>query len=107
MSSPQKDKVECVGTLLVSSHDMQELSDAPTPSFADVHVPRPSFPEVYLKKRVTAGTLLVSSTALNSSEEETVPKQDGLDTSPTLRKRITARLNGPAPDDSEVDTWAD
>ena len=115
MSSPhhQKDRVECVGSLLVSSQDMQELSDAPTPSFSDVHIPTPSsLPEVYLKKRVTAGTLLVSSADLNSPErhqEEAVPKQqDGPDTaSPTLRKRITNHLNGPAPADSEVDTWAD
>ena len=107
MSSPhQKDKVECVGSLRVSSQDMQELSDAPTPSFSGRHIP---LPEVFLQKRVSAGTLLVPSADLNSPEhEEPVPKQqDGPDTSPTLRKRITERLNGPAPADSEVDTWAD
>jgi hypothetical protein len=86
---------------------MQELSDAPTPSFSYVDISTPSFPEVYLKNRVTAGTLLVSSTDLKSPKEEPVPKQDGPDTSPTLRNRITNHLNGPAPANSEADTWAD
>jgi hypothetical protein len=103
MPSPQKDKVECVGSLLVSTHDVQDLSDAP-----EVHIP--SFPEGNLKRRVTAGTLLVSSTDLKTpAGEESDPKQDGPDTSgaTTLRKRITNRLNGPAPEDSEADSWAD
>jgi hypothetical protein len=108
MSPPQKDVVECVGTLLVSSHDVQELSDVPTPSLlSEAHIPTPSFPDVYLKKRVSAGTLLVSPKDLKSPEEKPVPKQDDGDTSSTLRKRITNRLTGPAPPDSEVDTWAD
>lgn len=82
MPNATNDKVECVGTLLVHSSDVQELSDAPAPHL----------PEVNLQKRVTAGTLLLPPEDMDSPPKEA--KDVG---SPSLQRRITERLNGPAP----------
>ena len=71
---------ECVGTLLVHPQDVQELSS------------------VKVAKRPTVGTLLVPSQDLQELTES--PPS-------TLRRRITDRMNGPAPKDEDADTWAD
>jgi hypothetical protein len=114
MSSP--DKVECVGTLLLHSSDLQEPLSSTRPQASDecvgsllVHqsdmqeLSQEMEPkrEMNLQKRVSAGTLLVSSSDLRSEPaREESPKG-------SLRRRITDRLNSPAPKDEEADTWAD
>lgn len=113
-----QDTIESVGTLLVHSKDMQELSSI-TP-FSDecvgsllVHqadvqelgeMPTPEVPEVNLKKRVSAGTLLVPTSDLRSPQQQ---NNQGTPPKASLARRITDRLNGPAPRDEEADSWAD
>ena len=112
MSNP--DRIECVGTLLVHSKDVQELS-VPVPATRDecvgsllVHqsdvqevsaAEDPGF-AVNLQKRVSAGTLLVPSSDLQSPQQDSAPQG-------SLRRRITDRLNGPPPKDDEADKWVD
>ena len=77
-------KKECVGSLLVPTSDVQELSESTATK---------------LQKRVTAvGTLLIPDNDLWSTDPEQVN---------SLQRRITNKLTGPAPPDSEADTWAD
>ena len=97
--------VECVGSLLVHTSDMQELSDHNA-------VQAELLPAVNLQKRVTAvGTLLVNQNDLDSSSgsgsgSNNNPNAEEND-SPSIVRRITKALQGPAPDDAEADTWAD
>ena len=76
----------CVGSLLVPSSDVQELT------------------QVKLKKRATVpvGTLLVPPQDLSSSSD-----RDGELPATSLQRRITNKLTGPAPPDSEAESWAD
>ena len=95
-SMAKEETMECVGSLLVPAHDVQELSDIPSPVAA-----------VNLKKRGTAvGTLMVPSNDL-SSTKEAAARADGSSQMSSLQRRITDKLMGPPPDDSEADTWAD
>jgi hypothetical protein len=94
--SKNHDEVECVGTLLVHSSDVKELSDRPSDSL--------SLPTVNLSKRVTAGTLLVMPDDLRSPEQHDSPNNDA---GVSIQKRLHNTLNGPPPADSEADTWAD
>jgi hypothetical protein len=88
---------ECVGTLLIPSTDLQELSHTSSPkSFA------PGL--VNIKKRVTVGSLMVQSSDLNTTPQDNTLPESSVK---TLQRRITKRLQGPAPDDSEADSWAD
>lgn len=82
--TPIADKVECVGSLLLHTKDIQELSEAPAPHL----------PEVNIKKRVTE--LLVAKGDGTVSKESQVA-------SPSLRRRITDRLNGPATPTEEIE----
>mmetsp|Transcript_2058 Transcript_2058/g.3095 ORF Transcript_2058/g.3095 Transcript_2058/m.3095 type:complete len:92 (-) Transcript_2058:176-451(-) len=79
---------ESVGTLLAPTSDLNELS--------------PNQPKVRLQKRVTVGTLLVSDSDLKTATELDVEAPRS-----TLIRRITERLQGPAPDDDKVEYWAD
>jgi hypothetical protein len=79
------DNKECVGTLLVNTKDVQELSDAPALHFPEV---------VNLKKRMT-GTLMV-----NAEDLATHKAEPG---TPTLARRVTERLQGPAPPVEETE----
>ena len=74
------DKVECVGTLLVHTSDVQELSEAPAPHL----------PEVNIKKRVTE---------MLGLKDEAAKQEKG----PSLQRRITDRLNGPATPTEEIE----
>jgi hypothetical protein len=69
ITSPRVPK-ECVGSLLLPTSDLQELS------------------EVKFQRRVTVGTLL------------TLPVQN-------MQRRVTRKLQGPPPPDSEAESWAD
>lgn len=82
--TPDTEKVECVGTLLVHSSDVQELSDAPAPHL----------PEVNLKKRMTE--------FLGGKEDPAAPKEEKAP-GPSLRRRITDRMNGPATPTEEIE----
>ena len=82
---------ECVGSLLVDSKDIQELGSSPMMAS--------SFTQVNLQKRVTVGTLLVPPDDLKTTHEES--------SSPSLARRVTERLQGPPPDDADTDMWAD
>jgi hypothetical protein len=87
---------ECVGTLLIPSTDLQELSNTPSS--------KSSAGLVSIKKRVTVGSLLVQTSDLNTTvQDNTLPESSVK----ILRRRITKSLQGPAPDDSEADSWAD
>ena len=69
LSSSSSPKTECVGSMLVQSSDMQELSDSsPNPHFPDMHLPA-----INLQKRVTVGTLLVQQDDLETHHNK---KQD-------------------------------
>jgi hypothetical protein len=76
--------------------DLQELSSTSSPkSPAGL---------VNIKKRVTVGSLLVQSSDLNTTPQDKPLPESSVK---TLRRRITKHLQGPAPDDSEADSWAD
>eukprot|EP00547_Thalassionema_nitzschioides_P006126 CAMPEP_0194214618 /NCGR_PEP_ID=MMETSP0156-20130528/15936_1 /TAXON_ID=33649 /ORGANISM="Thalassionema nitzschioides, Strain L26-B" /LENGTH=78 /DNA_ID=CAMNT_0038942919 /DNA_START=113 /DNA_END=349 /DNA_ORIENTATION=+ len=75
-----QDKVECVGSLLVHSSDLQELSSTALAS--------PECAE------------LIEQRKLQVKPEHKAPKV-------SLRRRITEKMAGPAPKDEEADTWAD
>ena len=103
MSNP--DQVECVGTLLVHSSDVQELSE-----ISNTQANKESF-GANLQRRVTVGTLLVPSSDLKSPEEkdEEHSKEASPMASMTMRitRRITDKLNSQAPPDEDCDNWAD
>jgi hypothetical protein len=90
------DEVECVGSLLVHSSDVKELSEKASESFF--------VPTVNLRQRVTAGTLLVKPDDLRSPDRNASDNAEGGD---SIQKRLTNTLSGPPPADSEVDSWAD
>ncbi|KAG7354056.1 hypothetical protein IV203_003412 [Nitzschia inconspicua] len=92
-AATNNDVVECVGSLLVHTSDVQELSSMSVAS---------TLPTVNLRQRVTAGTLLVKSDDLRSPDQER-----NTENNVSFRKRLTKRLNGPAPADEEADSWAD
>ena len=89
------DKVECVGSLLVHSTDVQELSQMKEASMKD--------------KVECVGSLLVHSTDMQElmMEDQAAKQAEDMTDSPSLVRRITKQLQGPAPDDAEVETWAD
>ena len=97
MSNP--DQVECVGTLLVHSSDVQELS-ANTKTIEESSASN-------LQRRVTAGTLLVPSSDLRSPVEKQEEHHDESSPKGSLRRRITEKLTSPAPPDEDADNWAD
>jgi hypothetical protein len=117
MSNTNSDRTECVGTLLVHSSDLQELSEAiknddpvecvgsllvHSSNIQELSEGASMLPAVNLRQRVTAGTLLVKSDDLRSPEDNHT--QQGV----SIQKRlITNKLNGPAPSDEEADSWAD
>jgi hypothetical protein len=86
-----QEQVECVGSLLVHTSDVQELTDL-----------APGLPEVNLQKRVTVGTLLVTQSDLESPKEDTLKEKVV-----SIQRSATKRMTGPAPGDDESDTWAD
>lgn len=103
--TPEKETMECVGSLLVRAHDVQELSEVPSS----------------LRKRVTAevGTLMIPHNVL-SSHSSSIPHQTGFDSNAakaatdgsnsqfsSLQRRLADKLMGPPPDDADADTWAD
>lgn len=105
----REETMECVGSLLVSAHDVQELSKVPS-AFS------PQAARSTLKERGTAvgtlvGTLMVTSDAFSP----TTPTADGghgqdsvsKGCISSLQRRITQKLMGPPPHDAEADTWAD
>ena len=106
-----KETLECVGTLLVPAHDVQELSDVPS-TFS------PQAAAVNLKKRGTAvGTLMVPFKVVLPHN---IPKKghagDGAASTGTdstssqlssLQRKLTDKMTGPPPDDAEADSWAD
>lgn len=103
--TPENETMECVGSLLVRAHDVQELSEVPSS----------------LKKRVTAvGTLMIPHNVVLSSHRSSTPHQTGCDGHAakaatdgsnsqfsSLQRRLTDKLMGPPPDDADADTWAD
>jgi hypothetical protein len=89
----RNEEVECVGSLLVHSSDVKELSSDRTPVV---------LPQVNLRSRVTVGTLLVASNDLRSPEEDKMR-----DKAISIQRRYTDRMTGPAPGDDESDSWAD
>jgi hypothetical protein len=95
-----KDKIECVGSLLIHSHDVQELDSAHIPS---------SMPDVAtLKKRPTVGTLLVPTSSTDTVPSQTTPSnkdKDDAEKSPSLIRRITELCQPPDPDESGYDEW--
>ena len=90
-------KDECVGTLLVHQSDVQGLSSSPPAAFPEVHMP-----QVNLRKRVTAGTLLVYPADLKTDEKP----PHGETTIGKLQKRVTKALdNVPPSDDDDHGYW--
>lgn len=92
---------ECVGSLLVHSKDVQEVSTG-SPILTKSTL-------LNLKKRHTVGTLLVES-GVGSSHKLSSPGGDHTSNSfnaTSLRRRVTERMTGPPPGDEEADTWAD
>lgn len=84
---------ESVGSLLLPSTDLQELSSSPkSPGL------------VNLKKRVTVGSLLVQSSDLNTRHQDASASGS---TVTSLRRRISENLKGPPPCDSDAACWAD
>ena len=75
-------KKECVGSLLIPTSDIQELS------------------QVKVQRRVTVGTLLIAPKDLCSDHHGETPVA-------VMQRRITKKLTGPAPPDSEAESWAD
>jgi hypothetical protein len=141
------DKMECVGSLLVHSHDLQELSDL-TRTKVEASSSRPatdtgdfvSNPQLC----ATVGTLLLppfdfndfvhhhhhhhhhATTSVDDDHNATKPTATATttttaqpatrnntdqeqDKSPaaSLVRRITNKLQGPAPNDDEAELWAD
>jgi hypothetical protein len=97
-----KDKIECVGSLLIHSHDVQELDSD--------HIPSPMPSVANLKKRPTVGTLLVpthTDTTPTDQSQPTPPKEDtdGDKKSSSLMRRITDTFKVPDPDESGYDEW--
>jgi hypothetical protein len=107
------DQIECVGSLLVHSHDVQELDSN--------HIPSPSImPSVAtLQKHPTVGTLLVPTTTTDNTtagaDESSAPTSSSGETkeqgdaeqqkSPSLIRRITEKLNFDVPEDCDYDEW--
>lgn len=98
-----KDKIECVGSLLIHSHNIQELDSD--------HIPSPMSSVATLKKRPTVGTLLVPTTTTTNTTEkdpsQTTPRKNDQDDdkSPSLMRRITDKFQVPDPDDTGYDEW--
>lgn len=117
-------KQECVGTLLVPSSNLQELSsNFPHPvtfsssveGVGTIIVPCNDLQEfkdeskqtISLKKRVTVGSLLVPSTDLHHPPVlgEVIDISEAR--KPSLVRRFTNKMQGPAPSDAQADSWAD
>jgi hypothetical protein len=95
-----EEESECVGSLLVHSKDLHHHhGDVATMS-------EMSRLPIVLQKRPSVGTLLVSSNELQFPAGSPITERLGV-ASTNLRKRVTARMAGPAPKDEEADTWAD
>jgi hypothetical protein len=128
-SNPSSAPVECVGSLLVPTSDVQELSErqaaqakSSSECVGSVIVSSSDMRGVSnLTRRSTTavGTLLVEEKDLQPStatEEEQHSNSDSENKEPSLVKRITdtplARritkvLEGPPPNDDEPDHWCD
>ena len=78
---------------MVHSKDVQEVSKG------SPVLKKPTLPG----RKATVGTLLLSPKELNSPVSE---NSEPL-TVASIRRRVTNRLNGPAPSDQDVETWAD
>ena len=120
------DEVECVGSLLIPTKDVQELSTSATEAdnecvgsllvhSKDAQVVSTGSPIVtksalsHLKTRHTVGTLLVGA-GVGSSENLASPRDQESSnsfTATSIRRRVTERMTGPPPADEEADTWAD
>ena len=93
-------RVECVGSLLVHASDLQELSVATKTAASPIQT-------VNLKKRTTAGTLLINSEDLATPKSNKGPDAaHDTDASPGLVRRVTERLSGPAAPRDETD-WTE
>lgn len=93
----------CVGSVLLPSHDVQELDSDHIP------VPKPSPDAVKdLKKRATVGSLLLPPFHAATADQVAKSNKDSpSNKSPSLVRRITDKMQGPAPDDADADEWAD
>ena len=99
MTTNDQDPVECVGSLLIHTSDVQELSEVSTSSS--------SSPGANIQKRMTAaGTLIVPSDSLASPSCSTKNKGGSPNASPSIVRRVTERLNGPAAPRDETD-WTE
>lgn len=97
-----KETSECVGTLLVPSSNLQELSETSTTTDSA------SGSGSNLQRRVTAGTLLVPSSDLQSTHNKGDESTGSEESAPVgLVRRITNKVNSlPTPTDEEVRDWA-
>jgi hypothetical protein len=96
------DKIECVGSLLIHSHDVQELDSN--------HIPSAMPSVATLQKRPTVGTLLVPTDNENSTSSTTTAtdqssKDNDKQSSPSLIRRITDKLIVDIPEDCDYDEW--
>mmetsp|Transcript_3825 Transcript_3825/g.4574 ORF Transcript_3825/g.4574 Transcript_3825/m.4574 type:complete len:92 (+) Transcript_3825:160-435(+) len=83
---------ECVGTLLIPSQDVQELT-------VEASSPPGLHDEVTLQRRGTTGTLLLNPQDLQTHAH---------DKDVTLQRRITTTLQEmPVPDDEDAGNWPD
>lgn len=86
--------VECVGSLLIPSSELQELSD---------HHPSPTSPES--KEREMVGSILLPPSEFLSQSMETKDNEEPKERFMTrLQKRITKELQKPPPEDAP-DFW--
>ena len=98
-TEPEKDPNVCVGSLIMHVHDVQELDTDHIP------FPQPSTPVEDLKKRTAVGSLLLPPVDLKTPTTQASSLESPK--FPSLVRRFTDKMQGPAPEDGEADCWAD